>query len=67
MTKAEIGGLACKRASRDPACGQAMTEYLILTGLIGLVLIIGQESPLEALFRAFQAAWGRFSWALSMP
>ncbi len=47
--------------------GQAMTEYLLLTGLIGLVLVLGQDSPLEVLFRAFQSAWGRFTFALSMP
>lgn len=50
---------------REP--GQAMTEYLILTGLIGLVLVIGQDSPLETLFSAFQDAWGRFTFALSLP
>ncbi|MGE0310604.1 MAG: hypothetical protein AB7P21_03135 [Lautropia sp.] len=49
------------------ARGQAMVEYLLLTALIGLVLVIGQDSPLEMLFRAFQDAWGRFTYAMSMP
>ena len=34
---------------------------------VGLVLVLGQDSPLEALFRAIQGYYGRFTFALSMP
>ena len=47
--------------------GQSLAEYTILLALIGLVLVLGQDSPLEALFRAIQAYYGRFTFALSMP
>ncbi len=47
--------------------GHALVEYSILLALIGLVLVIGQDSPLETLFRAIQGYYGRFTFALSMP
>lgn len=47
--------------------GQSLTEYLLLTSLIGLVLVVGQDSPLEVLFRALQSAYGRFTFAMSLP
>jgi Flp pilus assembly pilin Flp len=47
--------------------GQSLTEYTILLALIGLVLVVGEDSPLEALFRAIQDYYGRFTFALSMP
>ena len=47
--------------------GQSLAEYTILLVLIGLVLVLGQDSPLEALFRAIQGYYGRFTFALSMP
>ena len=47
--------------------GQSLAEYTILLALIGLVLVLGQDSPLEALFRAIQGYYGRFTFALSMP
>jgi len=52
-----------KRCAR----GQSLVEYTILLGLIGLVLVIGEDSPLEALFRAIQGYYGRFTYSLSMP
>lgn len=55
------------RSGRHAACGQAMTEYLILGMLIAIVLVIGEPSPLEQLFRAIQAHYGRFTMALSLP
>ena len=47
--------------------GQSLAEYTILLALIGLVLVIGEESPLEVLFRAIQAYYGRFTFSLAMP
>lgn len=47
--------------------GQSLVEYTVLLGLIGLVLVIGQDSPLEALVRAIQGYYGRFTFSLSMP
>lgn len=47
--------------------GQSLAECTVLLGLVGLVLVLGQDSPLEMLFRAVQAAYGRFTFALSMP
>lgn len=47
--------------------GQSLAEYTILLALIGLVLVIGEDSPLEALFRAIQDYYGRFTFSLSMP
>ena len=47
--------------------GQSRAEYTILLAMIGLVLVLGQDSPLEALFRAIQGYYGRFTFALSMP
>ena len=47
--------------------GQSLAEYTILLALIGLVLVLGQDSPLEALFRAIQGYYGRVTFALSMP
>ena len=47
--------------------GQSLAEYTILLALIGLVLVLGQDSPLEALFRAIQGYYGRFTIAVSMP
>lgn len=49
------------------ATGQSLAEYSILLALIGLVLVIGQDSPLEVLFRALQAYYGRFTFSMSMP
>ena len=65
--RADGYGRSEHREIRFATRGQVMTEYLILTGLIGLVLVIGQDSPLESLFRTFQGAWGRFTLALSLP
>lgn len=55
------------RGVRGGSNGQSLAEYTILLALIGLVLVIGEESPLEFLFRAIQGYYGRFTFALSMP
>ena len=47
--------------------GQSLAEYTILLALIGLVLVIGEDSPLEVMFRAIQGYYGRFTFSLSMP
>lgn len=52
---------------RRAAAGQSLAEYTILLALIGLVLVIGTDSPLEMLFRAIQGYYGRFTFSLSMP
>jgi Flp pilus assembly pilin Flp len=52
-----------KRGTR----GQSLVEYTVLLSLIGLVLVIGEDSPLELLFRAIQGYYGRFTFSLSMP
>jgi Flp pilus assembly pilin Flp len=49
------------------ARGQSLAEYSILLALIGLVLVIGKDSPLEVLFRALQGYYGRFTFSMSMP
>jgi hypothetical protein len=49
------------------AQGQSLTEYTILLALVGMVLVIGQDSPLEVLFRAVQGYYGRFTFSMSMP
>lgn len=54
------------RAKR-PSTGQSLVEYTLLVALIGLVLVIGEDSPLEALARAVQGYYGRFTFALAMP
>ena len=54
-------------SQRSRSAGQAMTEYLILGMLIAIVLVIGEPSPLEELFRAIQSHYGRFTMALSLP
>ena len=65
------GGRRASRQEGSPvkrcARGQSLVEYTILLGLIGLVLVIGEDSPLEALFRAIQGYYGRFTYSLSMP
>ena len=52
---------------RHSVRGQSLAEYTILLSLIGLVLVIGQDSPLEVLFRAVQSYYGRFTFSMSMP
>jgi Flp pilus assembly pilin Flp len=47
--------------------GQTLAEYTILMALIGLVLVIGEDSPLELVFRAVQGYYGRFTFSLAMP
>lgn len=52
---------------RHRVAGQALPEYLMLGLLIAIVLVIGEPSPLEELFRAIQSHYGRFTMALSLP
>ena len=54
------------RRCRQPH-GQSLVEYTILLALVGLVLVIGEDSPMEVLFRAIQGYYGRFTFAMSMP
>jgi Flp pilus assembly pilin Flp len=52
---------------RRHSSGQSLAEYTILLALIGMVLVMGEDSPLEVLFRAIQGYYGRFTFSLSMP
>jgi hypothetical protein len=56
-----------EHALKHHAQGQSLTEYTILLALVGMVLVIGQDSPLEVLFRAVQGYYGRFTFSMSMP
>jgi Flp pilus assembly pilin Flp len=47
--------------------GQSLVEYTILLALIGLVLVLGENSPLDMLVRAIQDYYGRFTYSLAMP
>lgn len=52
---------------RRGAQGQSLVEYTVLLALVGLVLVVGEHSPLESLFRAIQGYYGRFTFSLAMP
>lgn len=47
--------------------GQSLVEFTLLLALIGLVLVLGEDSPMESLFRAIQGYYGRFTFSMSMP
>ena len=50
--------------------GQAMTEYLIITGVLVFALGIGlvdDRSVLWQLIAVFQAAYQNFSYSISLP
>ena len=47
--------------------GHSLIEYTVLFALGGLVLVLGEDSPLEQLVRGIQVAYGRFTYALSLP
>lgn len=47
--------------------GHSLVEYTVLFTLVGLVLVLGDDSPLEQLVRSIQGAYGRFTFALSLP
>jgi Flp pilus assembly pilin Flp len=52
---------------RNNQVGQAMTEFLLLSGLVGIALALGSPSVLEQLISALQTAYLGFSNAMSMP
>jgi Flp pilus assembly pilin Flp len=52
---------------RCPQQGHSLVEYTVLLTLVGLVLVLGEDSPLEQLVRGIQQAYGRFTFALSLP
>jgi multisubunit Na+/H+ antiporter MnhB subunit len=47
--------------------GQAIAEYLIVVAIFSMVLLLGPNSPLEALFNAISDYYGRFSYSISRP
>jgi multisubunit Na+/H+ antiporter MnhB subunit len=47
--------------------GQAMPEYVIVLAIFSIVLVLGPNSPLEAIFNAFSDYYARFSYATSRP
>lgn len=63
----ETGDRSRRGGARAREAGQGMTEYLLVGSLIGLVLVLGDPSPLETLVRAIQQAYGRYTMALSLP
>jgi hypothetical protein len=56
-----------KLALRRPGSGQAMPEYIIVLAIFSVVLVLGPNSPLEALFNAFSDYYARFTYATSRP
>lgn len=64
----------CKQAINKSSCqkvlGQSMTEYLLLTAAIALVLGVGmadENSALRQLLDAFSLAYRKISFAISLP
>lgn len=47
--------------------GQSAAEYLIVVALLSLALVVGPDSVLEQLFRAFADQYIRFSYSMSRP
>ncbi len=47
--------------------GQAAVEYLVVLALVALFLVLGPDSPVERLVRAFDARFSGFSHAISLP
>lgn len=47
--------------------GQSAIEYLIAVALLCVVLMMGQDSPLDQLMRAFGDRYGGFTHAISRP
>jgi hypothetical protein len=52
---------------RRRCSGQAMPEYIIVLAIFSVVLVLGPNSPLEALFNAFGDYYARFTYAISRP
>jgi hypothetical protein len=46
--------------------GSVSTEYLVILGLVVMVLLNGNPSPLEQLADAFKEAYARFTNAMSV-
>ncbi len=47
--------------------GQSSTEYLVVFALLALALVVGPDSPLEQVFRAFALRYQQFIFAMSRP
>jgi hypothetical protein len=47
--------------------GQGTVEYLIAVSLLAMALIVGPNSPLEQLFKALEARYAAFTYAISRP
>lgn len=57
-----------RRHARPPcARGQSAVEYLVVVSLLALALVVGPESALERVFRAFADQYTKFSYAMSRP
>lgn len=46
---------------------QSSVEYLIVVSLLAMALLIGPDSALEQLFRAFADHYQKFTYAMSRP
>ena len=66
------GGAACDR-QRTRVCtracvgGQGSVEYLVVLSLLSLALVVGPDSPLEQVVRAFADRYQQFTYAMSRP
>lgn len=49
------------------SAGQSAVEYLVVLSLLALALVVGPDSALERLFRAFAEQYLQFSYAMSRP
>ncbi|MFT3804533.1 MAG: hypothetical protein QM766_25380 [Burkholderiaceae bacterium] len=54
-------------ASAGRSAGQASVEYLIAVALLSIVLMVGEDSPLDRLMAAIGEQYQRFSYAISRP
>ena len=52
---------------RRSPCGQSSVEYLVVLALLAMALVIGPDSALEQLFRAFADHYQNFTYAMSRP
>jgi hypothetical protein len=55
------------KANPSRQVGQSAVEYLVVVALLSLALTVGPDSPLERLYRAFDARYQMFTYAMSRP
>jgi len=73
MTRRQSSSGAAHPGRYDPvpararARGQSSVEYLVVLALLSLALVVGPDSPLEQVFRAFAQRYQQFTYAISRP